>query len=117
MFKSLFEAAQNSTFKSPFTSVNCQAATPAPSCPVLPSAVDGPSRQLSPNHNFAAAAVAQGGKNWIGLDIVSMDSLYFSFDFFRLLRIRLQSLFRAMRSGRYYLLRYYPHHGGAIGFS
>lgn len=61
MFKSLFEAAQNSTFKSPFTSVNCQ--SPAPSVPVLPSAVDGSaSRQLSPNHNFAAAAAAQGGK-------------------------------------------------------
>lgn len=77
MFKSLFEAAQNSTFKSPFTSVNCQAATPAPSCPVLPSAVDGPSRQLSPNHNFAAAAVAQGGKNRIGLDSVDGQFMFY----------------------------------------
>lgn len=66
MFKSLIDAAQNSTFRSPFTSVNCQAATPAsvpaPSAVVTPALNDVSPRQLTPNHNIAAAAVAQGGK-------------------------------------------------------
>ncbi|EDX07894.1 GD25287 [Drosophila simulans] len=64
MFKSLFDAAQNSTFKSPFTSVNCQSATPtsAPtsSAVVTPTLRDVAPRQLTPNHNIAAAAVAEG---------------------------------------------------------
>jgi len=66
MFKSLFDAAQNSTFKSPFTSVNCQSATPtsAPTSTavVTPTLKDVAPRQLTRNHNIAAAAVAEGGK-------------------------------------------------------
>jgi len=66
MFKSLFDAAQNSTFKSPFTNVNCQAAPPASaptsSAVVTPNLKDVTPRQLTPNHNIAAAAVAEGGK-------------------------------------------------------
>ncbi|SPP72930.1 phosphate carrier protein, mitochondrial [Drosophila guanche] len=69
MFKSLFESAQNSTFRSPFTSVNCQAATPAPSdlalanvgSPAVSSLDDVSPRKHSPNHNFAAAAAAPLG--------------------------------------------------------
>ncbi|KAH8279158.1 hypothetical protein KR026_002768 [Drosophila bipectinata] len=65
MFKSLFDAAQNSTFKSPFTSVNCQAATPAaapaPSGVATPSFNDVSPRNLTPNHNIAAAAAAAQG--------------------------------------------------------
>ncbi|XP_017835723.1 phosphate carrier protein, mitochondrial [Drosophila busckii] len=60
MFKSLIEAAQNSTFKSPFSSADCQAATPAPSTNITSFSNDVSSRQLAPNHNFAAAAAAQG---------------------------------------------------------
>ncbi|XP_017073259.1 phosphate carrier protein, mitochondrial [Drosophila eugracilis] len=64
MFKSLFDAAQNSTFKSPFTNVNCQAATPASaptsSAVVTPALKDVTPRQLTPHHSIAAAAVAEG---------------------------------------------------------
>ncbi|EDW73738.1 uncharacterized protein Dwil_GK19533 [Drosophila willistoni] len=65
MFKSLFEAAQNSTFKSPFTSVNCQSAANPSEVVSTPSAVparlnDVQPRQHSSHHNFAAAAVAEG---------------------------------------------------------
>jgi len=55
MISSLIEAAQNSTFKSPFSTVSCQAAVP-------PTATQyGELKSVTPNHKvMAAAAVVEG---------------------------------------------------------